>query len=59
MWAGRIRHPTAGSCSTGLKWATSGGTSLLLLSCAALGEMGCLQYIMDLWVDARTPVCPM
>lgn len=33
MWAGRIRHPTAGSCSTGLKLATSGG------DCPAVGEL--------------------
>lgn len=25
MWAGRTRRPIAGSCSTGPKWATSGG----------------------------------
>lgn len=30
MWAGRTRSPTAGSCSTDPKWATSGEQEVLL-----------------------------
>lgn len=32
MWAGRTRCPTAGSCSTGPRWATSGRWTTQLLT---------------------------
>lgn len=59
MWAGRIRPPTAGTCSTGLKSATSGEDCPAAAELCCAREMGTSQYIMGLWADARTPVPPM